>query len=225
MRIEYLAEVGSTNEYIRRYLADGENVIVCARRQTGGRGTKGRSFLSGEGGVYLSALFFPESLPADRAFSLMTHAAVAVCRTVREFGVRPEIKWANDVLLGGKKLAGVLIENGISRGMVRSSIVGIGFNVTNSLEGLEEIAVRLGDHAHGATAERVRDRLIANLLVPSDFAEYRAQVGFLGKTVGITEGERSFFAVARDVLPDGRLLIEEKGAVRALSSAEIGVRL
>ena len=58
MKIEFLEETGSTNEYIKRYLNSGENRIVVAQKQTGGKGTKGRSFLSGEGGVYLSALTF-----------------------------------------------------------------------------------------------------------------------------------------------------------------------
>ena len=62
MKIEYLEEVGLRKEYSRRYLESGEDIAVCARRQTGGKGTKGRSFLSCEGGVYLSFLrFFSDS--------------------------------------------------------------------------------------------------------------------------------------------------------------------
>ena len=88
MRIEYLDEVDSTNTYIRRYLEEGEDVIVCARRQTGGRGTKGRSFCSEEGGVYLSALTFYPDLPVSRAFRIMTHSAVAVCCTFMAGGTQ-----------------------------------------------------------------------------------------------------------------------------------------
>ena len=64
MRIEQISVTDSTNEYVKRYLGGGEDVIVCARRQTGGKGTKGRSFSSCEGGVYLSVLNFYRDFPA-----------------------------------------------------------------------------------------------------------------------------------------------------------------
>ena len=143
MKIEFLEEVGSTNEYIKRYLLSGEDRIVIAKRQTGGKGTKGRSFLSESGGVYLSALNFYKNFPAENAFLIMAHAAVAVSETAESFGLDPEIKWPNDVLLAGKKLAGILVENTIDGGEVKSSIVGIGLNVLNELGELKEIAVSL----------------------------------------------------------------------------------
>ncbi len=222
MKRVFLSETASTNDYIRRYLGGGENVVVCARRQTEGRGTKGRSFSSEDGGVYLSALTFYENLPAERAFTIMAHAAVAVCKTVGSFGLCPEIKWCNDVLVGGKKIAGILIENALSGGFVRSSIVGIGLNVLNPLTGLEEIAVGMKDLlSRPPAAETVRDLLIENYIAPSEFSDYLGYVRFLGEQVLVREGERSYPAVAREILPDGRLLIEERGERRVLSAAEI----
>ena len=157
MKIEYLDEVDSTNSYIRRYLDVGENVIVCARRQTGGRGTKGRSFCSEEGGVYLSALTFYRDLPVSRAFRIMTHSAVSVCRTAKAFGAEVQIKWPNDVFAAGRKLSGTLIENVFAGDKVRCSIVGIGLNVNNDVSALGGIAVALSELVGRVKTEEVRD--------------------------------------------------------------------
>ena len=227
MKIEYLQEVGSTNDYIRRYLESGEDIAVCARRQTGGKGTKGRSFLSYEGGVYLSFLRFFSDFPSRNAFYIMQHAAVSVCRTAEEFGIEPVIKWPNDVLVGGRKIAGILIENTFSGGEIKNSIVGIGLNVSNNLGGLSDIAVNLNE-ASGRTLScgQVRDRLIAHFcgtgFLQSDKL-YRERVR-LGAITVVTAEER-YAATARRVLDDGRLEIERDGKISALSAAEVSIRL
>ncbi len=226
MKIELLDEVDSTNTYIKQYIAAGENVIVCAYRQSGGKGTKGREFVSEIGGVYLSALTFYDDLPADRAFSVMTHAAVSVCRAVQKFGVSPEIKWPNDVRVGGKKLCGILIENGITGGFIRYSVVGIGVNVVNDVSALNDIAINLATASHRACrVEEVRDALIRAYERRSDFAEYLSYVRFLGREVTVTEGYRIYRATAREILPDGRLVVDVGGESRVLSAAEISLRL
>ncbi len=224
MRIEYLDEVDSTNTYIRRYLEEGEDVIVCARRQTGGRGTKGRSFCSKEGGVYLSALTFYPDLPVSRAFRIMTHSAVAVCCTAKAFGADAQIKWPNDVFAAGRKLSGTLIENILSGDKVRCSVVGIGFNVNNDVSALGGIAVSLSELVGTVKTDDVRDELISNLLREDDFAEYLSFVRFLGKEITVVEGEKSFPAIARAISEDGRLIADTAAGRRTLSAAEISVR-
>lgn len=226
MKIELLEEISSTNDYIKRYLEREENTIVSANRQTGGKGTKGRSFLSDEGGVYFSALTFYKNVPACDAFRVMTHAAVAVCRTAESFGVFPEIKWANDVFAGGRKLAGILIENVFRGALLYASIVGIGLNAENDVSALGGIAVSLSELAgRKISADEARETLIKEYLRESTFEDYLSRVRFLGRTVQVTEGERQYFATAKEILGDGRLLIEENGALRALSAAEIGIKL
>lgn len=221
MKIEYLDLASSTNDYIRRYLPLGEDVIVCAKEQSAGRGTKGRSFLSERGGVYLSALTFYRDVPASDAFRVMMHAAVAVCKTAEAFSVTPEIKWPNDILVSGKKLCGILIENIVEENRLRASIVGIGLNVSNDVSPLHGIAVTLGENNPSLTAEEVRDVLIAELQKRSSVSDYQRYVR-TGETVQIEEGGRTYSALVRAVREDGRLEIEENGRVRLLASAEIG---
>jgi BirA family biotin operon repressor/biotin-[acetyl-CoA-carboxylase] ligase len=102
-----------------------EGVVVLASEQTAGRGQYGRSWQSPAGtSVLLSALLFPP--PALRRPAVLTAwAAVSVCETVRRAaGLQARIKWPNDVLVRGKKVCGILIEQG------RGTVVGIGLNVS-----------------------------------------------------------------------------------------------
>lgn len=226
MKIELLREVDSTNTYLKRYLQGGEDVIVCAQRQTGGKGTKGRSFSSEEGGVYLSKLTFYHDVPASDAFRVMINAAVAVCNTARAFGADAHIKWPNDVYVEKRKLSGTLIENTVFSGMLQSSIVGIGINVNNDLSELSDIAVSLSQIAKKPLpVQKVRDCLIKELSKEHTFEEYRAYLRFLGKEVTVIEGENSYLAVALRVLRDGRLVVKVGEREKILNSAEISLKL
>ena len=226
MKIELLDETDSTNEYIRRYLAGGEDILVCARRQTGGKGTKGRSFLSDEGGVYFSALRFFADFPARDAFCIMQHAAVAVCLTAEEYGVTARIKWPNDVLVNGKKLAGILIENVFAGAKITSSIVGIGLNACNDLSALDGVAVSLSEAAgRTISADDARDRLVKNfcdtgLAQSTKLYESRLLLG----RFNVVTAEEHYPATVRRVLPDGRLEVEKDGEPRILSAAEVSLR-
>ncbi len=225
MRILHFEEVSSTNDIVKEYLAAREDVIAVARRQSAGRGTKGRTFLSSEGGVYLSALTFYEDLPASRAFEVMAHAAVAVCRAAERFGVAPKIKWANDVVVGNKKLAGILIENAVSGGKLDHSIVGIGVNSENDLSALCSIAISLSEAAgRRIAADEAAAALIEEYQRKSAFSEYLARLAYVGERVIVTEGEEAFPATFLGVLPDGRARIRTQREERALSAAEISIR-
>ena len=226
MKIDILDEVESTNEYIKRYLASGEDHVVCANRQTGGKGTKGRSFLSSEGGVYLTALNFYRGFFAKDAFLIMARAATAVCKTAEHFGLNPEIKWPNDVYLHGKKLAGILVENILDGDKLKASIVGIGLNVSNDLGDLREIAISLSQAAgRSILVEEAREQLIQNLKSAHTFDDYLARVRFLGKEVCVMEADETYRAKAIKVCSDGRLKVERAGEEVLLSAAEISLKL
>lgn len=226
MKIKHLKKVDSTNLYIKRYLDTGRDTIVTADIQTGGMGTKGRSFSSQKGGVYLTALTFYRDFPASEAFRIMAHAAVAVCRTAETFGAEPQIKWANDVYIGRRKITGILIENIFEGGNIRASIVGIGVNVYNDLAALNGIATSLLEETGKKfSVRRVRKELIKNLRKGDTLSDYLSYVHFLGTTVRVTEGEREYLAIAEEILPDGRLKVNEGGKTRILSAAEISLKL
>ena len=159
MKIVRFEEISSTNDYVKEQKSLGENLIVIAKRQTGGKGTKGRSFSSNEGGVYLTKLVFYDNFPADKVFLVMARTAVAVCKTLESFSLKPVIKWANDVFVNGRKICGILIENSFSGKNISSSIIGVGLNVNNPLpEELSSIAISMRE-ALMSSSERIPTEL------------------------------------------------------------------
>ena len=126
--------IDSTNTECKRRAMAGapEGLVVTAEEQTGGRGRRGRSFQSPKGkGLYLSALFRPSLEPA-RTADFTAWVAVAVCDGIEACcGVRPQIKWTNDIILNGRKLVGILTELGLESesNTLDYLVTGIGINV------------------------------------------------------------------------------------------------
>ena len=144
--------VDSTNAYLKRAASEGviDGTVAVANEQTGGRGRRGRSFVSPpDKGVYLSVLLRPPVEP-NHLLPITGFCAVAMCNAVeRVAGVRPRIKWTNDLVLGGRKLAGILTELSMEgeSGALQYVIIGIGVNVAHTREDfageLESIATSL----------------------------------------------------------------------------------
>ena len=131
-----LDSVDSTNNEIKRRAAStAEGLAVLAVEQTGGRGRRGRSFQSLPGkGMYLSVLLKPP-FPLHQVVSLTAWVAVAVCDGVEDAcGVRPGIKWTNDLVLNGRKLCGILTELELEgeSGELSYIVTGMGVNVSQT---------------------------------------------------------------------------------------------
>ena len=226
-KIQRFESIASTNDYAKSKRDEGQNLLVIAASQTGGRGTKGRSFSSTKGGLYLSKLSFYENFPAKDAFKIMQTAAAAVCETLASFGLSPKIKWANDVFVNGKKICGILIENTFSGANIASSVVGIGLNVYNELpEELKNIATTMQKET-GKTfpIEEVEKRLVALLADENTYKKYDGYLGWLGETVEMLSGEERLFAKLLSVDETGGLWVETDGEKRRFTSAEISLKI
>ncbi len=226
MRIIELAECDSTNEYLKR-LDGEEDTIVTALRQTAGKGTKGRSFSSADGGLYLSVMRFYENFSAANAFEIMINSCVAVCKTVEGFGIKPVIRWANDVLVNGRKICGTLIENTFAGANIRRSIVGMGINVNNELPSeLRQIAVSMREIlGKRLSLQTVKKAHIANLQKSFTIDDYKNYIDWFGKEVALHTDTESYTATALDVTADGRLVVSRDGKIIEISSAEVSLRL
>jgi BirA family biotin operon repressor/biotin-[acetyl-CoA-carboxylase] ligase len=221
-----LDNVPSTNEYAKNTAFDGD-VAVLSRRQTGGKGTKGRIFESLEGGVYLTLVRRFENLPSKDAFKIMAGVCTAVCKTLVSCGVKPVVKWPNDVHVGGKKICGILIENVFSGNRVCSSLVGIGLNVRNVLpKELGRIATTMAQVMENPpSVEEVRERLIENLAEQKGMDEYLKRVGYLGRNATVIFGDKSVPATLLSVDEEGGLWAEIEGEKRRFAAAEVSLRL
>lgn len=210
----------STNDYCetREF---GEDTAIIAREQTGGKGTKGRSFSSPRGGVYLSLVrYYP--CKAENSFSLMIASCMAVVKTLELYGVSAGVKWPNDVFLNGKKICGILIKNSFEGENVKKSITGIGVNVNNDIpKDLADIAINLKSAVGEVDIDEFYKRLIENLYADYSVDEYRSRNIVLGKEITVIKNGESRKAVAEDIAADGSLVL--KGGER-LFYGEVTIR-
>ena len=226
MKIIELDETHSTNEYCKR-VDNGEDLIVIAKRQSAGRGTKGRSFVSDDGGLYISIMKHYEDFPAKDAFKIMVNSCVAVCRILDRMRIKPQIRWANDVLVGGKKICGTLIENTFRGEYVTRSIVGIGINVNNKLPiELQDIATTLKRETDEIIpVEKVKELLFEELEKEFNIEDYKKYTDWLGSEVILKTAESERKVKALDISADGRLMVEYCGKTENISAAEVSLRL
>ena len=210
----------STNDYCETH-EFGEDTAIIAREQTGGKGTKGRSFSSPRGGVYLSLVrYYP--CKAENSFSLMIASCMAVVKTLELYGVSAGVKWPNDVFLNGKKICGILIKNSFEGENVKKSITGIGVNVNNDIpKDLADIAINLKSVVGEVDIDEFYKRLIENLYADYSVDEYRSRNLVLGKEITVIKNGESRKAVAEDVAADGSLVL--KGGER-LFYGEVTIR-
>lgn len=219
-------ELSSTQKYCKERAAERENLFVVAARQTGGHGTKGRSFSSREGGLYFSMLLHPENFPVENAFLIMARTAVAVCKTLESFHLQPKIKWPNDIHVDGKKICGILIENRLQGRHVDASLIGVGLNVNNDLpKELTEIAVSMRS-ALGKETEikEVEERFRAFFFSPFSFEEYTERLGYIGQEATLQTGGEERRVTLLGVSEKGLLLVEQNGEEKAFSAGEVTLK-
>ena len=242
--LQVYSEVSSTNTLLKQMAAEGAaaGTVLIADRQTAGRGRLGRSFLSPGGvGVYLSALIRPNCAPTA-LMHLTCAVAVAMCDAVENaFGFRPGIKWTNDLVVGNKKLGGILTELGLDpkTGMVDHAILGIGINCGQTESDFDESIRSMATSVRMVTGQNAsRERLIAGMVKaleamdkallssPAAILErYRADCITLGQDVSILRGDEVRHGRALDIDAEGGLIVRyDSGETGTVTSGEVSVR-
>lgn len=238
-----LEEVGSTNDYLKQLAQEGapDGTVVLAEQQSAGRGRLGRSFQSpAQKGIYLSVLLRPE-IKAEKAINFTAVAAVAMCDALEQaVGLRPGIKWTNDLLMGGRKICGILTEMGADwqTGMVDYIVLGIGLNVNEQQdEFAPELRSIAGSVSMATGRQWDRNDIVAAMLNAIDrvYADwqagrwsvdrYRADCTTIGKPVRVLRGDTVKHAVAEAVDDDFALVVRyEDGTVEHVFTGEVTVR-
>ena len=164
--VECFEELASTNSYLMEKGAKGEKegLLVVSKRQTSGRGRRGKNFFSPDGGVYFSLLLRPKKDYVGTAY-LTVMTALAVMEGITEvYKVPAGIKWVNDVYIGNKKCAGILTEASIDfeSGSIAHAVIGVGINLFvpegGYPEEIKEVACAIGVNAPDA-----KNKLIATV--------------------------------------------------------------
>ena len=239
--INVLPTVDSTNTYAKAQAALGapHGSVYITGRQTGGRGRRGRTFVSPPGGVYLSVLLRPQREAAELLW-LTAAVAVAIRRAIRDCcPADVGIKWTNDLVIGKRKVCGILTELAAEAdsGMLEYAVVGIGVNCFPPEGGFPEDLPEAGSvFAERPQGIEGRSQLAGailnhffkfypNLAQRPFFEDYRKRSLVLGKEITVLEGNQTRTALALDLDQDFSLRVREAdGTERTLSSGEVRVR-
>lgn len=234
-RVTTLPSVGSTSDIVRERALAGEpeGFVVRAEEQRAGRGRHGRVWASPPGNLYASVLLRPKRPLAETAsLSLLTALALAqALADAAPSGLALELKWPNDVLIGGAKLAGILLESLVSEASTPVITAGLGVNVAFHPDGLPYPATHLAEHGVKLDAEAVLERFLARFAVIYDgwqaagFAPFRdawLRHGHgLGGMARVRAGEKVIEGRFVDLDDEGRLVIETSAGRRVLNAGEL----
>lgn len=237
-----LEETDSTNIQCANLAAQGwpEGTLVAAERQWAGKGRRGRSWVSPSGtGIWMSLLLRPD-IPADKASMLTLVAALAVQKGIQEeAGLVSSIKWPNDLVMGQKKICGILTEMRSRENQPEYVIVGIGVNanMTEFPEEIRETATSL----YLEKGEKVdRAKVIANIMLAFEEyykkfletldlsllkEEYDSRLINLGRQVTVLGPSESYSGICRGIHTEGELLVDPpNGQQKRVISGEVSVR-
>jgi len=230
-RLEYRSALRSTQNLARDLAEAGapEGTVVLAGRQTAGRGRLGRSWVSPHGGLYFTVVLRP-TVQQLRALTII--AALAVARGIEaQTGLACSLKWPNDVLLGERKVSGILIESRLTGEQVDYMLVGIGVNVNADLTGHPEIASMATSLMMEVGREVSREAVAAAILNEMEalylaaqagqplHQEWRARLGTLGRQVRVRVGEEVEEGLAEDVDAEGSLILRRADGSRVTITA------
>ena len=225
--IEHLHEVDSTNRYIRDEASrlwgispHFQAVAVVSELQTAGRGQRGNVWHSRQGvNLLFSIMVRPAFLAASQQFLLSEAVALALHRTLLQYGINALLKWPNDIYAGRCKLAGVLVEIDYSGGSVEQAIIGIGLNVNQTdFPVMDKVPVSM-KMLLGIEVDRERllshllDSFIVyyNILSSGEYAAihsaYKERLLGLGEQRTYTDTDGTFEGTIEDVEPTGYLLV------------------
>jgi BirA family biotin operon repressor/biotin-[acetyl-CoA-carboxylase] ligase len=238
--IELLDEIDSTNAEARRRAEAGEIATrwIVARRQTAGRGRRGRNWESETGNLFSTLTLMTQKSPAEAA-QVTFVAALAVAELLEAFAAAGSvsIKWPNDVLIAGEKAAGILIESGVHASGALWLAVGIGVNLAHAPEGAERPATSLAAHLRADIAYSPSIEAAASVLAEA-FEAWRMRWETLGfqpvldawtaRTQGLDGpcvarlGHETVSGVADGVAPDGALRLRTAdGSLRLISAGDV----
>ena len=236
--VEVLESVDSTNDYAKKKakeLVDGS--VIISLEQVKGKGRRGRSFHSGKGdGIYLSIILKPGFEPTKAPF-ITSIAGAALVNTFNKFNIQTKVKWPNDVLINGKKVAGILTEMSADMEFIEYIVLGVGINVSG-LEfpnELKNIATSLKLEGYDVKKLNIiwqfvyEFELLYNLYLKENTSEVvnilKNNSSVIGKQINVHYMNEVESAIAVDINNQGALIIKtQEGEVKELSSGEISIR-
>ena len=227
-------ETDSTNERAKAASSENEGCVFIAEVQNHGKGRRGRGWVSPRGtGIWHSILLKPDISPLEVS-QITLVAGLAVCRSI---GMDAKIKWPNDIVIGTKKVCGILTEMSAETNMVNYVVCGIGINVnTESFD--KEIEHRATSMYIESGDKQIRNDIIARELNYFEYYykkflegglcaildEYKENCVTIGRDVTVIYKKENVTGKALDIDENGALVVETADGTIRVTSGEVSVR-
>jgi BirA family biotin operon repressor/biotin-[acetyl-CoA-carboxylase] ligase len=217
-------ELDSTNVYaLKNILELSDRTVVSAATQTNGVGRLNREwFSSKEGNIYLSIVLKPQMELRDIPLSSLTqYMSVVLCQLLQKYSVHAEIKWPNDTLVNGKKIAGILSQTSIIGEKLQGYVLGIGINLNLEFDDLTHIS-QPATSLNLLTGTNIDSSTFRKELLDSFFygyeeflnngfsgimEEYVRRCTFLGKSIKVNINGKTSSGIASEITNDGALVL------------------
>jgi BirA family biotin operon repressor/biotin-[acetyl-CoA-carboxylase] ligase len=240
-KLIYFQSIGSTNDKAKELAAKAEEgTVIVAEEQTSGKGRLGRSWSSpGRKGIYASIILKPDMEPFNAA-KLTLLGAASVALALEDCGIESQIKWPNDIIIGGKKVAGILTEMSCELGIVNYIILGIGINVNQSVEELPPELVDKATSLRIAEGKAIKrkyllaqvlnrlDELYVQLKETGDIEQAldicRERSAVIGKDIIVVQGRKQRPGHAVSINHDGELMVRFDEGLEQVISGEVSIR-
>lgn len=234
-----LDEVDSTNEYLKRLVADGWNsddiTVVSAQYQTAGKGRRGRQWLTEPGTALTFSVLLKPKMELSDCSMLTLVMAMAVRRALEDIDVDTSIKWPNDIVMDGKKVCGILTEAIAETGHI---IIGCGVN-TNQESFPEDLAdkstsvlIATNDCVdHDSLLESIiyhLEKLVDTFMETGDFTnlkdEYEEALVSMNKEVTVLDPAGEYSGICLGIDERGQLKVKHDEEVACVYAGEVSVR-
>lgn len=240
--IFFISETDSTNDIASAYAQSGcpEGTVIIADRQLKGRGRLGRKWFSPPGkNIYMSIVLRPE-VPPQHSTIITIMASVAVAIAAMQISrINARIKWPNDIMVSGKKLAGILSEIRIENNKILYVVIGVGININTAPDEMPDEIKKTSTSLYMETAETI-NRASAAMFILEEMNKWYNQLNnsgnapiirrwtklstTIGKTIRVASGAHVFEGTAEAIDNDGFLLMRLiDGSLKKISSGDVTV--
>ncbi len=234
MTLIKIHDCDSTNNYALSFRSTklfSEGLVVISDYQTTGKGQRGSNWISDRGKNLLISIVMEPKISINKQFEISKITSLSILDCLQSLGLKAKIKWPNDILVGTKKISGILIENLISKNLISHSVIGIGLNVNQlKFKNFENTPTSLSlELGNKFDLEEVQNLLLYNfknrvnsyrkgLSVNSDFNKGLFQKD---KVSSFQSGKNIFDGIIRGVNDSGLLIIEIKNEIQEFNIKEI----
>ena len=233
----FLEEVDSTNKYAKENFAKLDDfTIIYTNNQTAGRGRLERKWENiGEDNIYASILIKPNCEISNVFSNLTQYLCLILAETFEEYGVKPQIKWPNDILVDNKKICGILLE-GKSNTKSSMIVIGIGINVNQITfsDEIDNLTTSLRKELNkyfdiDTLVLELRNQLLSDieefLNNNNTFIDYiRNNLYAKNQTITYTKDNKEYEGIILDVYDDGKLIIKKDEEILHINSGEIKIK-